>query len=180
MFQSGAKKKDITMKTFAFKDAAGMIVGLGLCRFESGDFTPEVQTFVDEHGEDAGLIRYADSIKSDPALTSIVLSTVDMPGGDGHQYDKSFRGAWKHVNGRAEVHMPVAREIHREHLRSLRAPLLAALDVDMVRALEEGDAPKIAQVKAKKQALRDVTAHPSIESAQTPGQLKQAIPQALK
>lgn len=168
------------MKTFAFKDSTDMIVGLGMCRFESGEFTPEVKVFVDDFGEDQGLLRYADTIKPDTSLTSILLDTKDMPGGIGHRYDKTFRGAWKHANGKAEVDMSKAREIHKNNLRALREPKLAALDVEMVRALEENDTQKIAQIKAKKQSLRDVTAHPSIAAAQTPEQLKQAVPQVLK
>jgi hypothetical protein len=83
---------------------------------------------------------------------------------------REFRAAWRD-RGRVEVDMPAAREVHRERLRSLRAPRLAALDAEYLRADEAGDqAAKRAVVKAK-QALRDVTADPRIAAAQTPAEL---------
>lgn len=93
--------------------------------------------------------------------------------------DRTFRDAWVHEGEKVGVDMPRAREIHKERLRSIRAPILESLDVQFMRAVETGDDAKKADVAAKKQALRDVTAHPGIESAQTPDDLKAVIPEAL-
>jgi hypothetical protein len=54
--------------------------------------------------------------------------------------------------------------------------MLAALDVEFQRALEAGDAGKQAEIVAKKQALRDATAHTSIVDASTVEELKAANP----
>ena len=49
--------------------------------------------------------------------------------------------------------MNIARDIHKENIRSAREPLLAKLDVDYQRALETSADTK--EIVAKKQALRD-------------------------
>lgn len=91
--------------------------------------------------------------------------------------DRTFRNAWKND---LTVDMPKARDIHRNTLRRLRAPLLAALDIEYQKADEKGDIGAKMEIAAKKQALRDVTQAPEIEAAQTPAQLKAAIPAILK
>src|ERR1700746_3600689 len=103
------------MKTYAHINSAGDIVGIGMVYFESGGFTPEVAQFVEELGEDEALIAYGEKVKPriavsetqsipDPALTTVVIDTDEMPGGDGHEYDKSFFAAFKHSGGNA-VHI---------------------------------------------------------------------------
>jgi len=71
------------------------------------------------------------------------------------------------------VNMAKAREIKRDQLRAERKPLLEQLDVEFMRAQEQGDQTKADEIAAKKQALRDVTSNPSIDSANTPEELKQ-------
>lgn len=93
--------------------------------------------------------------------------------------DRTFRNAWKAGNGCVDHHMAKCRELHKEKLRQLRAPKLAALDVEYMQADEIGDATKKAQIAAKKRALRDVTKDPAIDAAQTPEELKSVIPSAL-
>jgi len=94
--------------------------------------------------------------------------------------DRTFRGAWKMSQDGISVDMPKAVEIHKEKLRQLRAPKLAALDVAYQRADEEGDAAKKAEIVAQKRELRDVTNHQSVLGAKSPEELKLAIPDALK
>jgi len=96
--------------------------------------------------------------------------------------DRTFRNAWADVTPELviDIDMPKAREIHKEHLRQIRAPLLAALDVEYQRADEQNNAALKAQIAAKKQALRDVTKHASITAATTPEELKAAALAALK
>lgn len=50
-----------------------------------------------------------------------------------------------------------AKEIHKNHIRSVRNPLLQEKDVEYMRALEAGDTEKVAEVVVAKQELRDVT-----------------------
>ena len=75
------------------------------------------------------------------------------------------------------VNMDKARDIHRQRLREARAPLFNALDVAFQRAMESG--ADTSSIVAQKQALRDVTADPAIEAAQTTDALKAVWPEAL-
>lgn len=86
--------------------------------------------------------------------------------------DYSFRAAWRDTGKTIAIDMPKAKEITRERLRKDRAPLLAALDVEAIKAVEADDKGKLAQVAAEKQRLRDITALPSIDAAKTPEELK--------
>ena len=93
--------------------------------------------------------------------------------------DRTFRDAWTDT-GTVSVDMPKAREIHREKLRQLRAPKLAAEDTAFMRAIEADDKAEAARVALRKKALRDVTDDPRIDAAKTPDELKAAIPEALR
>jgi len=103
-----------------------------------------------------------------------IVNDTDIP------TDRTFRNAWQDPgSGAVKVDMPKACEIHRARLRELRTPMLAALDVEWMKALETGDEQKKTQVAAKKQALRDVTADPAIDAADTPAALKAVLPTGL-
>jgi len=78
------------------------------------------------------------------------------------------------------VDMTKAREIKRDMIRAERKPLLEQLDVEFMRAQEQGDQAKADEIAAKKQALRDAPADPVIESATTPDELKAVTPAALQ
>lgn len=94
--------------------------------------------------------------------------------------DRTFRNAWKDGPGKPDVDMPKAREIHRDRLRIMRQPLLEALDVEYLKADEEGRDHDKRGITARKQALRSVTDDARIELAETPEALKAAVPEALK
>lgn len=78
------------------------------------------------------------------------------------------------------VNMDKARDIKKDMIREERTPKLAALDVDFMRAVEQGDTDLQATIAAKKQALRDATDDPAIASATTPDELKAVVPAALQ
>jgi hypothetical protein len=63
--------------------------------------------------------------------------------------DRTFRGAWRPD---LTVDMAKAREIYRNKLRFMRAPKLAALDVEYQRADERGDVAAKAEIAARKRA----------------------------
>ena len=79
-----------------------------------------------------------------------------------------------------KVNMTKAREIKRDQLRAERKPLLEQLDVEFMRAQEQGDQAKADEIAARKQALRDVTDDPAIDAATTPDELKAVRPSALE
>jgi hypothetical protein len=84
--------------------------------------------------------------------------------------DRTFRAAWVSTPGLVNHDMAKCLEIKKDVLRSERKPLLEALDLEFMMALEQGKST--ADITAKKQALRDVTKHPELLSAKTPDQLK--------
>ena len=77
------------------------------------------------------------------------------------------------------VNMSKAREIKKDLIRLERDPKLAELDVEFMKAVEQGDTALQAQISAKKQALRDATDDPAIQTASTPEELKAVVPAAL-
>lgn len=77
------------------------------------------------------------------------------------------------------INMTKARDIKRDMIRAERAPLLAELDLQFMRAVEQGNTSLQAEIAARKQALRDATDDPVIEAAETPEELKAAVPEDL-
>jgi hypothetical protein len=77
------------------------------------------------------------------------------------------------------INLNKAREIHKDKMRNARAPKLAALDVAFMRAVEQADTAKQAEIAAEKQAFRDVTKDPDIVAATDVEELKSAWPSIL-
>jgi hypothetical protein len=87
------------------------------------------------------------------------------------------------------VDMQKARNIHRDRMREARKPKLEALDMEYSRldegTLDNGQAGSAAKqakkaIAAQRQALRDVTADPAIDAAQTPEELLAIWPEILQ
>ena len=78
------------------------------------------------------------------------------------------------------INMTKALAIKQDSLRAERKPILEALDIAFMRALEAGDLTSQTAIAAKKQALRDCTNDPAVLNAQTPDALKAARPAALE
>jgi hypothetical protein len=76
------------------------------------------------------------------------------------------------------VNMEKAREVWRDIIRQSRDPKLAELDIEFQRCVEVG--ADTSAVVAQKQELRDATAYPPIDDAQTPEELKVAWPPVLE
>ena len=122
--------------------------------------------------EDGALKRAYKDIPPD-ATNVHVVEFEELP------QDRYFRNAWSTDGKAVSVDMDKARAIHKDRLREMRAPKLAALDADYDKADEAGDAEAKKDVATKKQALRDVTKDPAIAAATTPDELKAVIPAAL-
>lgn len=98
-------------------------------------------------------------------VSHTVIDAADLPA------DRTFRKAWATRDGTVEVDMGRARDVWRDHIRRRRRPLLEALDVEAVRADEDGHAEGKARVVERKKRLRDAPADKRIEDAQTPEEL---------
>tara|TARA_Y100001951_G_C11203679_1_gene218630 strand:+ start:171 stop:542 length:372 start_codon:yes stop_codon:yes gene_type:complete len=95
-------------------------------------------------------------------------STVTVPS------DRHFRGAWT-LNGKViSEDMTKAKEIFKDKIREVRAPLLDAEDVVYMKALEADDATAKTASVNKKKALRDAPAAKAITDADTIAKLKAA------
>jgi hypothetical protein len=71
--------------------------------------------------------------------------------------DRYFRDAWKLEDGELVIDVEAAKEIQRDVWRKMRKPKLDALDLEFMRAIEESDSARQAEITAEKNALRDVT-----------------------
>lgn len=93
--------------------------------------------------------------------------------------DRTFRDAWTDDfdTENVDVHMDRAKEIHKNHWRQLRKPLLEASDIEFMKAFETGDS-KIDEIINRKNALRDVT-KTDMSHIITPEELKDFIPDVL-
>lgn len=155
---------DVTLILLMFADST-----IGVMSFVLDDHRGLVQVATDQN-----IQREIDR----SAFTSTVLSwrrinKEEIPS------DRTFRNAWVDGKDGVEVHMDKAREIQRTRLREARAPLLAGLDVDQLRAIVTGDADTTQAIEKQKQLLRDVTDDSSIDSAILPEELKDVWPEIL-
>ena len=96
----------------------------------------------------------------------IDASTATVPS------DRNFRGAWSLSGNVISEDLNKAKEIFADKIRGARTPLLAALDTDYMKALEQG--ADTAAIVASKQALRD--APTAGDAATTIAELKAAWP----
>ena len=104
----------------------------------------------------------------DTPVGSLIVNISDLPS----QYNDFFN-AWELANEVVTVSLTKAKDIAKNNLRTERAPVLAALDVQFQRALESNSSTS--EIVAKKQELRDITAHSSITGATTVDGLKTAM-----
>jgi hypothetical protein len=93
---------------------------------------------------------------------------------------RNIRNAWN-VNDSGQIYFnrDKAIEIKKEQFRNLRKPLLEKLDVEFMRALENGDTSSIPIITQKKSDLRDITSV-DFSSYDTPQKLHEFIPDLLK
>ena len=96
----------------------------------------------------------------------IDASTATVPS------DRHFRGAWSLSDSVISEDMDAAKEIFKDKIREVRAPLLEAKDVELMKALEAGTSTTA--IAAAKDALRDAPAGSAISSASTIAELKAA------
>ena len=77
------------------------------------------------------------------------------------------------------VNMTKARAIHLAEIRRVRNTELVKEDINMLKAIEAGDAAAQSTVATKKQTLRDIPATFSLDGYADPATLKAAWPSEL-
>ena len=111
------------------------------------------------------ILPVEDCIKDVPSgLDYFIVEDSDIP------KNTFFSQAWKIVDGKIEMDMTKAREVHRENIRIARQEKLAELDIEFQRALESSS--DTSTIVAKKQALRDAPADSAIDAATDEAGLK--------
>jgi hypothetical protein len=90
------------------------------------------------------------------------------------QNDMEFFDAWDidMRNKKIIIDMTKARDIWRSQLRIERTKEFNKLDVEFMKALEDGNTYVQSVVTEKKKKLRNITTHPAIEDAQTIEELR--------
>jgi len=108
------------------------------------------------------------------ATASWLIDVNDLPD------IRKLRNAWN-INESGQIYFDrnKAIEIKKEQFRNLRKPLLEKLDVEFMRALENGDTASIPIITKKKSILRDITSV-DFNSYDTPQKLHEFIPDLLK
>lgn len=94
--------------------------------------------------------------EGDYVLTDEVFSDISL-----------FPEAFKIINGQIKIDYETAKELQRNKWRQARKILLEKLDVEFMRALENGDILNQKRIADKKQELRDVTKTPMIDDLNT-------------
>ena len=98
----------------------------------------------------------------------IDASTATVPS------DRHFRGAWSLSGSVISEDMTKAKEIFKDKIREVRAPLLDAEDVVYMKALEADDTSAKAASVTKKTNLRNAPAASAITNAADIAALKAA------
>ena len=110
------------------------------------------------------VIAVEDCIKDVPSgLDFFIIQDSEIP------KNTFFERAWKIVDGKIEMDIAKAREVHREHVRYARTSKLVELDIEFQRALETSS--DTTSIVSKKKALRDAPANSAIDAAKTEAEL---------
>ncbi len=88
--------------------------------------------------------------------------------------NRDFRGAWSLSGNVITEDLATAKELFKDKIREVRAPLLDAEDVVYMKAMEADDATAKAASVTKKNNLRDAPAASAIGSASNISELKAA------
>ena len=75
-----------------------------------------------------------------------------------------------------KINLEKAKEIHKNNLRAARAEEFKKLDVEALRAIEQGDTKKLEEITLLKTKLRDVTVAEEIQNSTSVEDLKMHWP----
>ena len=135
--------------------------------------SPVVNTFGEAEGftEADAEKRAWDTLPSDAINPRFVVDS-EIP------TDRTFRDAWADIATKITIDMTKARNIHLESIRIKRNAELSKLDIQATKAQDVGDAETLAQIRARKQELRDLpaTLAPTLASANSTDALKAIQP----
>lgn len=117
------------------------------------------------------------------ALAEKYFSNKDYTVVDNFNIDFEFQDAYEYQKdpetetGEAILNYDKAKEIQKDKWRALRKPILEALDVDFMKALETGNVELQKTIASRKQQLRDITKTPMINNLED---IKATMPNILR
>jgi hypothetical protein len=106
----------------------------------------------------------------DTPAGSIIVDNDSLP----NEHNEFFN-AWELNGTTVTINLTKAKDIVKETIRIERAPVLANLDVQFMKAIESGNTSLQATIAEQKQELRDITTHSSIVGASDVVSLKTAM-----
>jgi hypothetical protein len=122
-------------------------------------------------------------VPADITLSIQEIAAKDVPVGcqykivDSLEIDDLYFDAYEFCQTKgAKLNIDKAKSVHLDKFRGAREPLLEALDIQYMKALESENTELASQIVAKKQALRDVTL---IELPDTLEEIKNTWPEIL-
>jgi tRNA U34 5-methylaminomethyl-2-thiouridine-forming methyltransferase MnmC len=133
-------------------------------------------TYPQENGQVA-VVSLATGVTVEEAISSSIPENTPYKIVESLDIDDSYFDAYEfNPETGAEINIAKAKQIHLDKFRAARAPKLAKLDIDYMRALEVEDSVKASQIAIAKQELRDVT---KIELPDTLPEIKETWPSIL-
>lgn len=121
--------------------------------------TVAVMYLSDKAIADNGSKEKAVKVEVEKAQSRNQLMGAELVGFDIPLPGRELRNAWCWKTNKPEIDIDAhkATELTKQRLRDERAPKLAELDVEYMRALESGDKNKLEEITTRKNALRDIT-----------------------
>jgi len=107
------------------------------------------------------VVSLATGVTVEEAIDSSIPKGIEYAVVDdlGSLYNDYF-DAFEYQNMGISCNIDKAKAIHLDKFRVARKPLLEALDIAFMKAVEQSDTAKQAEISSQKQALRDVTKTP--------------------
>jgi hypothetical protein len=107
------------------------------------------------------VVSIASGVSIEEAIESSIPKGVEYAVVDDlGSLDNEYFNAFEYQDLGISCNIDKAKQIHLDKFRAARTPKLAKLDVDYMKAVEQADINKQAEIAANKQALRDVTLTP--------------------
>lgn len=133
-------------------------------------------TFVKGETETEFWQRIHDQTKAAVPRLATAQWVATIPATEHLNKDRYFRKAWTWTTPEPviDIDMPKALEIVRDNIRQARVPRFTTLDSEFMRALEDNDLARQAQIKAQKTILRNAPADPRLDNVTDAAALKNA------
>lgn len=126
------------------------------------------------HTGNDGVVRI--TIPVNASIEDVIASTGGVEIDPNTLPDMEYQKAFVLSGSSISVDIPKAKQVRLDFFRHLRSQKFAQLDIESIKALEAGDAVKLADISSKKQALRDVTKIPLPDTLE---EIKATLPAIL-